>query len=183
MNLTGTDIVNMLRTNDKAVCRALVVLFERQTEDEKASENTRHHNNRGFRPCHARMGTSMAKFYLNRGYLSPKQIAYWRKEGKEGMRIAIYWKQLLDAAHRKAAAKAAVEVQFRARQPGEDVGNYEEAKMVWEEEREMHRIEAEVDRAQTLRDEHNKHLARSAMEGNLAAQIQREKAQMQGAGA
>jgi hypothetical protein len=109
MNLTGTDIVKLLETNDRAVARALVVLYERQTEDEKASEDTRHHNNRGFRPCHARMGTSMAKFYLRNGYLSPKQVAYWRKQGKEGMRISIYWRQLLDAAHRKAVAKAATE--------------------------------------------------------------------------
>lgn len=106
MELTGTQIVDMLRTNDKAVARALVVLFERQTDDEKATEHTRHHNGRGFRPCHARMGTSMAKFYLQRGFLTPKQIAYWRREGKEGMRIAIYWRQLLDAAHKKQAAKA-----------------------------------------------------------------------------
>lgn len=106
MELTGTQIVDMLRTNDKAVARALVVLFERQTDDEQATEHTRHHNGRGFRPCHARMGTSMAKFYLQRGFLTPKQIAYWRREGKEGMRIAIYWKQLLDVARKKQAAKA-----------------------------------------------------------------------------
>lgn len=105
MNLTGSDIVRMLETNDRAVARALVVLYERQTEDEKVGENTRHHNNRGFRPCHARMGTSMAKFYLRNGYLSPKQIAYWRKQGKEGMRIAIYHKQLLEAARIKASGK------------------------------------------------------------------------------
>lgn len=107
MELTGNAIIELLRTNDKAVCRALVVLNERQTTDEQISENTKHRNNRGFRPCHARMGTSMAKFYEKRGFLTPKQIAYWRKEGKEGMRIAIYWRQLLDAAHKKQAAKAA----------------------------------------------------------------------------
>lgn len=108
--LTGTDIINLLRTNDRAVGRALVVLYERQTADEKASENTRHHNNRGFRPCHARMGTSMARFYLRTGYLSPKQLAYWRTEGKEGMRIGIYWRQLLDAAHKKAQQKEQLEL-------------------------------------------------------------------------
>lgn len=103
--LTGTDIIEMLRTNDKAVCRALVVLNERQTADEQVSQTTRHENGRGFRPCHARMGTSMAKFYLDRGFLTQKQIAYWRREGKEGMRIAIYWRQLLDEAHKKEAKK------------------------------------------------------------------------------
>jgi len=108
MNLSGTDIVNLLRTNDKAIARALIVLKDRQTADEQASESTRHLNGRGFRPCHARMGVSMAKFYERNGYLSPKQIAYWRKEGKEGMRISIYWRQLLEAAQAKAAGKAEV---------------------------------------------------------------------------
>ena len=105
MALTGTDIVNLLRSNDKAIARALIVLKDRQTEDEQRSESTRHLNGRGFRPCHARMGVSMAKFYERNGYLSPKQIAYWRKEGKEGMRISIYWRQLLEAATEKAASK------------------------------------------------------------------------------
>lgn len=105
INLTGTDIVNLLRTNDKAVARALVVLTERQTADEQVSKQTRHRNFRGFRPAHAKMGTSMAEFYQKHGYLSPKQIAYWRQEGKQGMRISIYWRQLLEAAKLKAATK------------------------------------------------------------------------------
>ena len=106
-NLTGTDIVNLLKTNDKAVARALVVLKNRQTADEQRSEHTSHLNGRGFRPCHARMGTSMAKFYEKYGKLSEKQIAYWRKPMKKGgMRIAIYWRQLLEEAQAKAARVA-----------------------------------------------------------------------------
>jgi hypothetical protein len=107
MELTGTDIVNLLRTNDKAVIRALLVLNERQTTEEQQIEATTTRNDRGFRPCHARVGTNMAKFYQRKGYLTPKQIAYWRVEGKQGMRIAIYWRQLLSEAKKKAAAKAA----------------------------------------------------------------------------
>lgn len=107
MALTGTDIVKLLRTNDKAVARALLVLNSRQTEDEQRDETVRYQNGRGFRPCHAAVGTSMAKFYQQRGYLTPKQIAYWRKEGKQGMRIAIYWRQLLEEANEKAARKSA----------------------------------------------------------------------------
>jgi hypothetical protein len=103
MELTGKDVVELLRNNDKAIARALIVLKDRQTSDEQASETTRHQNGRGFRPCHAKMGVSMAKFYERTGYLSPKQLAYWRKEGKQGMRISIYWRQLLEAARDKAA--------------------------------------------------------------------------------
>ena len=105
MALTKEDIVNLLATNDKAVCRALVVLNKRQTYDEQVSENTKHLNGRGFRPAHARMGTSMANFFTRNGYLTPKQIAYWRRPMKTGTpRIAIYWKQLLEEAQAKEVA-------------------------------------------------------------------------------
>lgn len=120
MNLTSNDIIKLLETNDKAVGRALVVLNERQTADEQTSESTKHHNGRGFRPCHARMGTSMAKFFEARGYLTAKQVAYWRQQGKEGMRIGIYHKQLLEAAQLKAAAKAAAAMLAQAAVEADD---------------------------------------------------------------
>lgn len=101
------QIVELLRTNDKAVARALVVLTARQTNDEQVSEQTRYLNGRGYRPCHARMGASMSKFFEQRGYLSSKQIAYWRAKDKTGsMRIGIYAGQLLEEAQEKAARKA-----------------------------------------------------------------------------
>lgn len=103
MTHTVESIRNLLATNDKAVARALLALNARQTEDEQRIEHTRHDNGRGFRPCHARMGTSMAKFYTRNGYLSPKQIAYWRKTDRSGnMRIGIYARQLLTVAAEKA---------------------------------------------------------------------------------
>ncbi len=106
MTVTVEQIIALLETNDRAVGRALVVLRNRQTADEQISESTKHHNNRGFRPCHARMGTSMANFFERAGYLTPKQVAYWRVKEKTGkMRIAIYWRQLMEEAERKAAAK------------------------------------------------------------------------------
>lgn len=105
MTLNKEYILKLLETNDKAIMRALVVLNARQTLDEQQTEDTRHRNGQGFRPCHARMGTSMAKFYMEKGFLSPKQIAYWRKRDRAGnMRIGIYWKQLIDAANVKSAA-------------------------------------------------------------------------------
>ena len=70
MTHTVDSIRNLLATNDKAVARALLALNARQTADEQITQHTRHDNGRGFRPCHARMGTSMAKFYERNGYLS-----------------------------------------------------------------------------------------------------------------
>lgn len=102
--MTKQEIVHLLKTNDKAICRALVVLTERQTTDEKLAETTKYHNGRGYRPCHARMGTSMSQFFLRAGFLSPKQIGYWRRPMKGGkMRIEIYAGQLLEIAAEKAA--------------------------------------------------------------------------------
>ena len=122
-------IVSLLKSNDKAIGRALLVLNDRQTQDEQASENTRYLNGMGFRPCHARMGTSMAKFFKRNGYLSPKQIAYWRATDRTGaMRIGIYWRQLAEAAEQKKAetkpvaeAPVKVEPEVIARDLGNDM--------------------------------------------------------------
>ena len=89
-------IVELLTNNDKAVGRALLRLLQNQTNDEQIAQAVKHRNNRGFRPCHARMGTSMAEFFRDKGYLSPKQVSYWRVRDKQGnMRIGIYASQLL----------------------------------------------------------------------------------------
>lgn len=113
---TKATVVEMLATNDKTVGWALLVLHANQTADEQASEVTNHNNGRGFRPSHARMGSSMAKFFKARHYLTPKQVGYWRKPNAKGdMRIAIYWRQLLSAAEErkaKLAAQTAQEVSF-----------------------------------------------------------------------
>ena len=102
--MTKDDIIALLKSNDRAIIRALIVLNDRQTSDEQSSEMTRYRNGRGFRPCHARMGTSMAQFYLRNSFLSPKQIAYWRKPMRDGqMRIGIYAGQLLEIAKERAA--------------------------------------------------------------------------------
>jgi hypothetical protein len=89
-------IVQLLKTNDRAVAKALVRLTERQTLDEREEKNSKYANGAGFRPAHARMGVAMAEFFELNGYLSPKQVGYWRVTDKNGnMRIGIYANQLL----------------------------------------------------------------------------------------
>lgn len=160
--ISKVEIVNLLKTNDRAVVRALVVLNERQTNDEQSSEHTKYQNGRGFRPCHARMGTSMAKFYQKFKRLSDKQIAYWRMPMRDGkMRIEIYAGQLLEVAQLKE----------REKQVPKQAGVYkpyapEDSKWtkVMDDEREMQRMEAEGDREETRRDELNKFIAKCRME-------------------
>lgn len=104
MQHTVDSIKALLASNDRAVGRALIVLRNRQTADEQTSEQTRHLNGRGFRPCHARMGTSMANFFERHGYLTEKQVGYWRTKMADGnSRIEIYSRQLLEEAVAKAA--------------------------------------------------------------------------------
>lgn len=106
--ITKEQVIVLLRTNDTAVGRALVALNDRQTRDEQQDETTKHHNGMGFRPAHARMGTSMANFFQRAGFLTAKQVAYWRRPMKDGRsRIEIYAGQLCKVAEEKAAAKAA----------------------------------------------------------------------------
>lgn len=133
--LSKEAILDLLKSDKRAVARALVVLHERQTFDERAQEGTRYLNGRGFRPCHARMGSSMAKQFLNKGFLSDKQINYWRVLDKTGsMRIGIYWGQLLEEAQRKAEKPVTVVCFHKApTEVARDYGNDMEELMVLHE--------------------------------------------------
>ena len=73
------------------------------------------------------MGTSMAQFFTKRGYLTEKQLAYWKKPNAKGdMRICKYAGQLLAIAEAKKAQAAPV------KKP--DVGNLSEEIMVLQEQ-------------------------------------------------
>lgn len=85
-----------------AVGRALLLLNERQTADERISKVVHHHNTRGFSPYDAQMGTDIAEFYFKTGFLTPKQLNYWRKLNVKGIsRIGKYWRQILEEARIK----------------------------------------------------------------------------------
>lgn len=64
---TKESIKELLAKSDKAVYRALIVLFERQTSDEQASESTTHKNGRGFSAFDAEFLSSLAKQVQSRG--------------------------------------------------------------------------------------------------------------------
>lgn len=61
---TREDIDAMLMTNDDAVMRAIVRLFEMQTADEQIKADTKKINNRGFSAADAKAGTRMARWLL-----------------------------------------------------------------------------------------------------------------------
>lgn len=94
---TRETLNDLFMKNDRAVERALVVLFNRQTTEEQHAEQTRVHNNRGFTATDAEILTSFAKQVLRGHFLSEKQLKICRKIGKSGVcRLARYHRQLIE---------------------------------------------------------------------------------------
>lgn len=89
-------IEKLLNENDKAVERAITAIYDRQTQDEKATSDTRHNNGRGFRANHASKGSYYARWCLGGRRLTGHHLANARK-------IALhYTQQLADVANAKA---------------------------------------------------------------------------------
>ncbi len=118
---TEAEIRENLATKEAWVRRALIRLYERQTEFEQTAEHTQNYNLRGFMPCDATMFTRFAKYIQKHPEraLSPKQLAYcgMRSEKFEGRirmwrgqpAICKYAKQLLKVIEedRKEAVQTA----------------------------------------------------------------------------
>lgn len=109
MIVTKTYIENYIATHTEEqimhfVGRALVVIFNRQTNEEKNITATVEDNGIGFTGADARSGTITAKYYLKHRKLLDWQVECWLKRNRKGtFRIAKYWRQLNEEAERKAA--------------------------------------------------------------------------------
>ena len=118
---TRDEINEILRTNDKAVERAIIRLFERQNTDEQRFATTNTHNSRGFASCDARAGTRFARWlqgmddnnrkkFPAKSLNHPKAFRIFRNYCKNGepvigraRRIAIkHSRQLVEIANEKA---------------------------------------------------------------------------------
>lgn len=83
---------HMLQTNDNYAKRALVIVYNNQTSNEKSSLATLNMNGVGFTKADGHKLAGIAKFYISKNYLSDKQLSYVKK------RIYKYWKQILAVA-------------------------------------------------------------------------------------
>jgi hypothetical protein len=77
---TKDEIKEKLKTDDRWLIRALLAIYNKQTEDEQANDMTAHYNNVGFNGLDAEWLSKMARFYKDRGFLSPKQLMHVRKK-------------------------------------------------------------------------------------------------------
>jgi hypothetical protein len=90
---TKESIQQLLDTNERAVYKALLAIYSRQTAAEQAGHHTREVNGVGFSRFDAPFLTDMVRGYMRYGSLTPRQLAPTRNKMKR------YWRQLLEIAN------------------------------------------------------------------------------------
>jgi hypothetical protein len=90
---TNEEVIHLVLTNDEACRRALIQLYNRQTQDEQRVLCTRHDNARGFNKPDGPILSSMAQFAISKGILRPRQL--W----KVRQLITKYGRQLVEIAN------------------------------------------------------------------------------------
>ena len=76
---TPETIKALLDRDVLAVERAILAIYRRQTADEQAAYETKHHNRVGFAACHAGLGTYYAKWILSGKHLSGSHVERARR--------------------------------------------------------------------------------------------------------
>lgn len=74
-----SNVRRLLLQNDKAVERAIVAIYEKQTEDEQRAGETKHHNNVGFNGSDARRGSYYARWIMSGRSLTGAHLERARK--------------------------------------------------------------------------------------------------------
>lgn len=111
---TQAQIQDLIEADDRAVARALIAIYRRQTADEQAVGQTSEHNSRGFGSFDAEFLTNVAKRVVRRsvespddaelrarGWLTPAELPAVRAK------IRKYWKQLIEVAEANDAKRLA----------------------------------------------------------------------------
>jgi hypothetical protein len=80
MQYTKEFIKTQLENDDTWLCRGIVAIFNKQTQDEQAAETTSQKNGVGFNGSDAEFLSSLAKQFQKKGTLSPRQIEFARKK-------------------------------------------------------------------------------------------------------
>lgn len=77
---TKEFIKEKILTNDLWLARAVVAIYKKQTSAEQQAGYTKEFNGVGFNGVDSEILSSLAEFYKNRGFLSPKQLNIARKK-------------------------------------------------------------------------------------------------------
>lgn len=107
MDWTEARLVELLNSNDRAVERAILFLYSKQTEDEQWAETARHDNGQGFSSADAPRGSYYARWILGQDRSGNQRYPARRLTGRHLQRarqlVLKYRRQLLAEANRKAA--------------------------------------------------------------------------------
>ena len=71
---TKDEIKDLLRNNDSAIIRGLKALYNLQTKIEQNTNSTQENNGVGFNGADASILSDFAKQYIERNFLSKKQL-------------------------------------------------------------------------------------------------------------
>lgn len=71
---TEVEIANLVLTNNRAVEKAILAIYNRQTESEQANSTTLHTNGVGFAGPDARLGSYYARWIISGRSLSGKHL-------------------------------------------------------------------------------------------------------------
>lgn len=94
-NYTRLDIAQILVKNDRAVERAMLLLYRLQTQSEQMTSQTTVHNGVGFSSAHASRGSYYGRWVASGKQLTGKHLDLARKISLR------YTRQLADAANSK----------------------------------------------------------------------------------
>jgi hypothetical protein len=92
---TKEVIKEKLSTDVRWMERAVIVLYNRQTEDEKVISHTRHENGRGFNGTDSKYLSYVSKYLLRGGKLSGNHVT------KVSRKLPKYWKQIQEEIEMK----------------------------------------------------------------------------------
>ena len=105
--LTKETFKDLLAKNDTFLERSLIVLYDRQTADEKSAQTTAHENGRGFNGTDAFILTSFAQWAISgaaKGIPEGKRLSTKQKEIAR-RKLTKYTGQLIEHAKQVQATK------------------------------------------------------------------------------
>ena len=94
----------LVKTNDKALYKAIVIIYNNQTEEEKVKQESVEDNNVGFTKWDAKELGNIARKIIGGEQLTSGEIAKSRNKMQK------YWKQLMIVSKRQIATRAQQEL-------------------------------------------------------------------------
>ena len=99
-------IQNLIKTNDYALYRGILVIYDFQVEDERKSKKSLVENKKGFNRVDATFLSEMAYKIMNKYPLTEGELA------KSRNKMVKYWKQLMIASKEKMKKEQQIEDDF-----------------------------------------------------------------------